>query len=250
LALRKCFEQDSDFSERMFARQMAVMKGQAWNVVETLKTQDHGPLELTRRARVCVWDDIVEIPVVTPMRGPSEELRRKRATLTKPKDDIAEEDEFDIAAAYAAEPRSSQDLLGASDIAQSLPSGNRFNISRQHSSNDVGLEETNGPLSPSSINGFTFDTQKESRLNARPPNPRSRTRLSMEEPRRLFDNLGERRRRFSLGLSRRNTLTSQPDDDEGDLGFAAAEGQEQYRRKVIVERLETVKSKNPVFTWC
>ena len=42
------------------------------------------------------------------------------------------------------------------------------------------------------------------------------------------------------------------DDDEleGDLGYAAAEGMEGNRRKVIVERLEPVKSKNPVFTWC
>jgi hypothetical protein len=40
------------------------------------------------------------------------------------------------------------------------------------------------------------------------------------------------------------------DDVEGDLGYAAAEGMEGNRRKVIVERLETVKAKNPVFTWC
>jgi hypothetical protein len=40
------------------------------------------------------------------------------------------------------------------------------------------------------------------------------------------------------------------DDLEGDLGYAAAEGMEGNQRKVIVERLETVKSKNPVFTWC
>ena len=46
------------------------------------------------------------------------------------------------------------------------------------------------------------------------------------------------------------------DDDEddelegGDLGYAAATGMEGNRRKVIVERLEAVKSRNPVFTWC
>lgn len=40
------------------------------------------------------------------------------------------------------------------------------------------------------------------------------------------------------------------DDLEGDLGYAAAEGMEGNQRKVIVERLEAVKSKNPVFTWC
>ncbi|KAI5294773.1 phosphatidyl inositol kinase, partial [Ascosphaera acerosa] len=41
------------------------------------------------------------------------------------------------------------------------------------------------------------------------------------------------------------------DDLEGDLGYAAAEELERRAtRKVIVERLETVHSKNPVFTWC
>ena len=40
------------------------------------------------------------------------------------------------------------------------------------------------------------------------------------------------------------------DDLEGDLGYAAAEGQMGHQRKVIVERLEAVKSRNPVFTWC
>jgi phosphatidylinositol 4-kinase type 2 len=53
--LRKLFEQDSDFKERMFQKQLAVLKGQAFNVVETLKTPDQGPLELTRRARMHVW---------------------------------------------------------------------------------------------------------------------------------------------------------------------------------------------------
>ena len=53
--LRRLFEQDSDFTERMFQRQIAVLKGQAFNVVETLKTPDQGPLELTRRTRVHVW---------------------------------------------------------------------------------------------------------------------------------------------------------------------------------------------------
>ncbi len=40
------------------------------------------------------------------------------------------------------------------------------------------------------------------------------------------------------------------DDLEGDLGYAAANDMEGNQRKVIVERLEAVKSKNPVFTWC
>lgn len=55
MKLRELFELDTDFKERMFAKQMAVLKGQAFNVVETLKCPDLGPLELTRRPRVHVW---------------------------------------------------------------------------------------------------------------------------------------------------------------------------------------------------
>lgn len=59
--LRKLFEQDSDFKERMFQKQIAVLKGQAFNVLETLKTPDQGPLELTRRARVHIWVKIISL---------------------------------------------------------------------------------------------------------------------------------------------------------------------------------------------
>lgn len=244
IVLRRCFEQDSDFQEKMFARQMAVMKGQAWNVVETLKTPDHGPLELTRRARVCVWDDLVEIPVATPMHPPSDELRNKQIRVTRSRR-ITEEEEMDISAAHASAPQPNHDLLG---IHLDAGQNNRFNVSRQYSSNDVRASEDDGPLSPSSVQGFTFDQAKE----ARPPQrPLTKNRLSYEEPRRLFDNLGERRRRFSFALGRRaSAMGSEEGEDEGDLGYTAAEDQEGNRRKVIVERLEMVKGRNPVFTWC
>ena len=40
------------------------------------------------------------------------------------------------------------------------------------------------------------------------------------------------------------------DDDEGDLGYSATVDREANRKMVIVERLETVKGKMPVFSWC
>ena len=53
--LQEIFKRDADYKERMFTKQLAVLKGQAFNVVETLKSSDQGPLELTRRTRVHVW---------------------------------------------------------------------------------------------------------------------------------------------------------------------------------------------------
>ncbi|KAF7321461.1 PI3K/PI4K domain-containing protein [Mycena kentingensis (nom. inval.)] len=60
--LQKLFKVDPDFHPKMFARQLAVIKGQAWNIVQSLQHDDEGgPLELTRRSKVLVWDDEVEI---------------------------------------------------------------------------------------------------------------------------------------------------------------------------------------------
>ncbi|KAJ7084380.1 phosphatidylinositol 3 and 4-kinase-domain-containing protein, partial [Mycena belliarum] len=59
--LRKLFSVDPDFHPKMFGRQLAVIKGQAWNIVQSLQHNDEGPLELTRRSKVLVWDDEIEI---------------------------------------------------------------------------------------------------------------------------------------------------------------------------------------------
>ncbi|KAF8844727.1 hypothetical protein BDN67DRAFT_674395 [Paxillus ammoniavirescens] len=64
--LRKLFAVDPDFHPKMFKRQLAVIKGQAYNIVESLKHADEGPLELTRRTKALVWDDEIEIMEEAP----------------------------------------------------------------------------------------------------------------------------------------------------------------------------------------
>jgi hypothetical protein len=64
--LRKLFAVDPDFHPKMFQRQLAVIKGQAYNIIESLKHVDEGPLELTRRTRALVWDDEIEIMEEVP----------------------------------------------------------------------------------------------------------------------------------------------------------------------------------------
>lgn len=251
MALRRVFSQDSDFQEKMFAKQIAVMKGQAWNVVETLKTPDHGPLELTRRTRVCVWDDLVDIPVAIPMRVPSAEMRRQRNTDLRKS---IEEEEMDISAVNASATAPQHDLLGISTPSAELPNPNRFGLSRHGSSSD-SMHPGDGQQTPATVDGVTLDHNIEARAPekktlARPGAVRPKTRLSFEEPRKS-PGFNSHRRRYSY--STRNGSTSflyDGDDLEGDLGYAAAEGMEGSQRKVIVERLETVKSKNPVFSWC
>ena len=221
----------------MFAKQIAVMKGQAWNVVETLKTPDHGPLELTRRTRVCVCDDEVDIPVAIPLRTPSAEMRRRRERAWGQN---SEEDEIDIGAANASSSHTAPDLLSSPT---DLPNPNRFDLTRTDSGSDAG--HTTDPGLPPALQGPTVDrriTIQEAE-NVRSDgskfvSPNTRTRSSFDTGRRR----GHQRYASSV--------LNDSDDLEGDLGYAAAAGMEGSRRKVIMERLVTVKSKNPVFTWC
>ena len=228
------------------------MKGQAWNVVETLKTADHGPLELTRRTRVCVWDDLVDIPVAIPMRAPSAEVRRKRDRDARRN---VEQEEMDISAAIASAPAPQQDLLGLSSPSSDLPNPNRFDLSRNNSFSD--LRHLKGTETPATIHGPFVDHQAEldeAKLNyandTRPSATRSKTRLSFDGHKKNASTSSQRRRYSFTSRQGPGGFLADGDDLEGDLGYSAAEGMEGSQRKVIVERLEAVKSKNPVFTWC
>lgn len=236
----------------MFARQIAVMKGQAWNVVETLKTMDHGPLELTRRTRVCVWDDLVDIPVALPMHRPSAEMRRRRE---RDMERGVEQEEMDISTANASDPVGHSDLLRF-ESPTDLPNPNRFNMSRNNSSSDLGILGDESET-PAASHGpmFADSDLDEAKIihanNTRPTATRSKTRISIESSgsRPAFAGGTRPRRSLSAKFTSAGSL-GDVDELEGDLGYSAAEGMESSRRKVIVERLETVKSKNPVFTWC
>ncbi|KAL9088690.1 MAG: hypothetical protein Q9159_002941 [Coniocarpon cinnabarinum] len=235
LALRKCFSQDSDFQEKMYARQIAVMKGQAWNVVETLKTADHGPLELTRRGRVHVWDDVVDVPTAMPMvrsppRNSLEATRRLNGAVTKPLPTPPRE-EMDISSALSPAANVNRSLLDLGHPSNGIPTTQKFSLSRQTSEEGerpAGM--TNSPISrPDKNVRFTTLGRMSSEL------PRSPT--------------WKRSRKRNLSFTAR-AMSDHEEDDDGDLGYAAARDMEGNHKKVIVERLETVKAKNPVFTWC
>lgn len=277
LALRRVFAMDSDFKERMFARQVAVMKGQAWNVVETLKQADHGPLELTRRARVCVWDDLVDVPVAVPLRSTSPEAVKRTHKKVR-----IEQDEMDIGAYSSTVPARSApdtDLLGSPSLSD-LPNPNRFDLSREDAmgagdlgdiGEEAGLEgqrtSAEGPMSPLSINesnvrGYADLHAREARHNLSqdtsplPTRPKARNanaRFSFDFSRSL-PRPGNRGRSNSTRSGNRHTNMNYgafgDDDLEGDLGYSAASDMEGHKRKVIVERLETVKGSTPFFTWC
>ena len=270
LALRRVFQIDPDFQERMFARQMAVMKGQAWNVVETLKTADHGPLELTRRAKVCVWDDLVDVPVAVPMRVTSAE-RRFQAN-SNPSDfskGIDEEEEMDIGSAAGAGGAGSVDHLldAVATPPASIPNPGRFELTSDAAAAaaaDEGAARSPDESMSSSLHAVSSSPERKRATFASPERPPlSRTSYSGPPRPTAYATTPRHERRFSFATaaSRRNSNSiaqqlygtsadSYDEDVDGDLGYAAAEGMEGNRRKVIVERLEPVKGRNPVFSWC
>ncbi|KAI9671653.1 MAG: phosphatidyl inositol kinase [Alyxoria varia] len=247
VTLRQCFSQDSDFKERMFARQIAVMKGQAFNVVETLKTPDHGPLELTRRARVQVWDDLVDIPTVAPNSGPSIDTSRRFEQHTgQTAQDVIPE--MDISsAARPSDPQLARNLLNLDSPPTSVPppQNRAVFLSDNNSINDT----LNSPTSASATSDIPYSDDVV--RDGRPHAARTQTRMSYDQPRPGGSNRFKRKgRKRNMSFAGRPLYDFYDADEEGDLGYAAARDMEGNRKKVIVERLETVKSKGPVFTWC
>ncbi|KAI0458709.1 phosphatidylinositol 3 and 4-kinase-domain-containing protein [Xylaria acuta] len=247
--LRKVFRIDPDFQEKMFSRQMAVMKGQAWNVVETLKTPDHGPLELTRRARVCVWDDLVDVPVAVPMRMASSEMRRKAGPELH--DTIQEEMDIGAANSSSRPVNHGEDLLG---LSSPLPHPGRFDLTTSpRAQSPEGRENGSVPGSwnedqvrPTiSIVGPRSSYQGPARSEVQTTSRQKHGRHPFASARRHSNTIAQQ-----MYDTTDNYVEATQDDVEGDLGYAVAEGMEGNRRKVIVERLETVKARNPVFTWC
>ncbi|GAA5948024.1 hypothetical protein JCM3765_007076 [Sporobolomyces pararoseus] len=60
--LREEFRQGSEWDEedeQIWKKQWSVVKGQGWNLVRSLREPKEGPLELCRRKKVLVWDDLV-----------------------------------------------------------------------------------------------------------------------------------------------------------------------------------------------
>ena len=241
----------------MFARQIAVMKGQAWNVVETLKTPDHGPLELTRRAKVCVWDDLVDVPIAVPLRATSSEIRRRdpdfRGSL----------DEVDIGAIPTSTPsrQLENDLLGIANPPAGMPHPGRFELTTSptgegaQSPDEVSMNGS-GILPTATLNKTTerpgikaVGMRTSYHGSPRTGNMHSAARQQHHQRRYSFTTAATRRTTNSIAQQLYGG-GEHSDDVEGDLGYAAAEGMEGNQRKVIVERLEPVKSKNPVFTWC
>ncbi|KAI8981837.1 phosphatidylinositol 3 and 4-kinase-domain-containing protein [Mycotypha africana] len=73
--LRSIFEMDSDFDEAMFQKQMAVLKGQGYNVVRTLKDPRASPADLVSMQPVMIYQEEVLVEF-------NETVLRRRESIT------------------------------------------------------------------------------------------------------------------------------------------------------------------------
>lgn len=233
LAFRHLFSQDSEFKDRLWRRQWAVMKGQAFNVVETLKTPGQGPLELVRRTRVMVWDDEMDVPVHVPYvnNGMSSAMQtpmwRPNTNLPESYHDYDSDDEV-------AFPEIQPSPVSPKPLKSERLAHPKYKRNRGSS---LSLEARyrsleNAESSTASNNLFDeliSDAQPHADSASLEPVPsggsEERGRRSMSVP----------------TIARHNLVNN--------VGFSVAE-ESQATKRVIVERLQTVTSKPPVFTWC
>lgn len=174
--LKSVFMKDADFKERMWLKQVAVLKGQAFNVVEILKLHYAGPLELTRRENLLIWDDVMNVPI---SRGMSELNQEETSQYDSP--------------GLRRGPSSGTDL--ASEYDETTP------LLRPHTSD----------------------------------NPRQDKNLKEAL---AYDSLYMSGFEFNLNIKDEDRHKRHHVEDETST------------RRVVMERLEKVDSKPPVFTWC
>ncbi|CDR40249.1 hypothetical protein NBRC10512_007686 [Rhodotorula toruloides] len=96
--LRSEFKRDKTFREDVWQRQWAVVKGQGWNLVESLKSEDEGPVELCRRPKILVREEFALI-VVEPAPPAAPPSVRRQDSVPLPS---ASQDDLRIPVSTAA----------------------------------------------------------------------------------------------------------------------------------------------------
>lgn len=226
IAMEKIFREDSEFKKRLWKRQWAIIKGQAFNVAESLKNSDEGPLELARRTRVFVWDNEMEIPLRASAAG-SNIIRA-----------------IDTPLWY-------EDIVGTGD--QSTADDNSMPLEIPHQKNSfpaqIGSLSSVSSLSPKkSTRTKGSSLALEARYRALPKSSDQERGSLWHEL--LHENV-ENDDSFSIPVNQSSHISGDEDSRNfsgSGLGITAAE--EAGSRRVIVERLQTAKLRQPLFTWC
>ena len=215
----------------MYARQLAVLKGQAWNILETLKQPDQGPLELCRRQRVLVNDEEMDVPVAVPMTVPTSRPPQFH-------------EEMDISAlggqASSAPPPQTRLSRTPETSGRTLdPISDVYDVDITRNSFDDF--DVPGHMSnvESLAGSFLSEDLNRGKQHGKPYGyfKKTRNRMSYDGPSRPLLT-SSRRRGYSL--SEAGGLLDEEVAEERDLGFATAQDEDTLRRKVIVEQYPPV----------
>lgn len=289
IAFKQLFSEDSEFSNRLWKKQWAVMKGQAFNVVETLKCPEQGPLELVRRTRVMVFDDEMDVPVHIPYPANSMDapVWNQPSSLQSFRDDDSimsyhdnEQEQrhykFQRPQIYQYNPED-DDTTTTTNRRLRTPvcaaSRNKSADARlmvpkrpkRHQDSSMSLVARYRALESSENLKANQGFGKSRNLNlfeelVRTASPHNQEAIraasggSVENQEQLSSDADADRHTIScseeLHASRAARLSQMnPRTLINNVGFSFVDGF-QATRKVIVERLQTVTSKPPVFTWC
>ncbi|CAN6638770.1 phosphatidylinositol 4-kinase Lsb6p [Trichomonascus vanleenenianus] len=234
VVLKRAFQRDTEFKERMWKRQLAVLKGQAFNALETLKTHDQGPLELARRTRVMVWDDEMEIPVKVPVETVAN-------AINTPMWEDDHQDRLSPTQPVAGETDTTK--LSSFPFLQSQEPGPTKVSRRSIGPGSLPLEAKYRELE---------NERKKADAIVSPgkgsPKPSHRVDDITHGGGSLWRELITDDHGSTSETSQLRTVPR-----SNDIGFSYAEESASVpvaSRTVIIERLQTITSKPPVFTWC
>lgn len=209
----------------MYARQLAVLKGQAWNILETLKAPDQGPLELCRRQRVLVHDEEMDVPVAVPMTVPTSRPPQFHEEM-----DISS---LGVGASSAPPPQTRLSRTPESSVRGGLNT-----IADDGDLCRSSFDDFDGPARMDNVESLAGSFLSEDLNRSKPPKPhgyfrKSRSRVSYDGPSRPLLNAGRRR---GYSVSETTGFLDEEAEEERDLGFVAAQDDDVLRRKVIVEQ--------------
>ncbi|KAG2220515.1 hypothetical protein INT45_000926 [Circinella minor] len=239
--LRDLFKTDSDFDERMFQRQMAVLKGQGFNIVRALSDPNGTPLDLVATERVLIHQEEILIEYDQEMirqRSPQQELQKPiRRLRTK------RSTSFDLSM-HQQSPSLSFDNNNNSNN----------NINNQHLHHPLHNSNNNNTASSSSTslsqqqhhhNNHQQHQREEEEEEHRPWKDRITSRMSVDFSRR-------RRRRLMRNLRLGRHVGSDGENEESSSSDDDSDNNRNVRKRVtiIMETIEIVKSKKPYFTCC
>ncbi|KAI9261590.1 phosphatidylinositol 3 and 4-kinase-domain-containing protein [Phascolomyces articulosus] len=235
--LRDLFKTDSDFDERMFQKQMAVLKGQGFNIVRALSDPHATPLDLVATERVLVHQEEILI-----------EYDQKMIQQRSPRPQPPSEQQEPLKS--KSKQRQQQQPVRRLRTKRSTS----FDLSMHQSYHDHPILNTASSSSTSlsqqqqlgeGIDGAGGEEGEPSHpLMERPPwRDRITSRMSVDfskrRRRRLMRNLRLGRH---VGSDGENESSSSDEDSENDT--------KRKRVTIIMETIEVVKSKKPYFTCC